>query len=156
MAASDRDTAFRLAATGVQARRRDDGRVGCPLYNDNSPYHCTVYEARPLVCRMFAFSAVRDKLGYSAFSVCRLGLSSSGIRFASGARLLDAFGNEPPLMSYLGSELESIDPDAAGDRAPLPEALGEAIVRVLFLMDMKQDDPLDNGPDITPPMPNSA
>jgi hypothetical protein len=105
---------------------------------------------------MFAFSAVRDKFGHPSFSVCRLGLSSSGTRVASGTRLLEVFGSEPPVMAYMGSELESIDPDAAGDRAPLPTALSEAIVRVLFLIGMRDDKPLGNGPDITPPMPNSA
>ncbi|TFG79949.1 MAG: YkgJ family cysteine cluster protein, partial [Spirochaetales bacterium] len=60
---SNRDLAFSMAAGGIEPRVRVDGRVGCPLYADNTPFHCTVYEARPLICRMFAFSAVRDKRG---------------------------------------------------------------------------------------------
>lgn len=156
IAASDKASAYTLAASGMHARKRSDGRVGCPLYNDDSPYHCTVYEARPLVCRMFAFSAVRDKLGNPAFSVCRLGLSDSGIRFASGQKLVEAFGNEPPVMAYMGSELASIDPDSAGNRAPLPKALREAIIRVLFLVGMKDDGPIGTDPDLHPPLPHSA
>ncbi|MBU0928094.1 MAG: YkgJ family cysteine cluster protein [Spirochaetes bacterium] len=156
LVAADRPRAYSMAAAGLEARRRDDGRVGCPLYADGTPYHCTVYEARPLICRMFAFSATRDKLGVPAFSVCRSGSSAKGPRSASGPGLAAAYGAEPPVMADMGSELAAIDPESAGSRGPLPEALLEALGRVLFLVGMKEDDPLDSGPDIRPPLPRAG
>jgi len=156
LAGVDRPLAYSIAANGIEARTRDDGRVGCPLYADDRPNHCTVYEARPLICRMFAFSATRDKRGTPAFAVCRHGTSSGGARSASGEALLEAFGVEPPVMADLGSELASIEPESSGARKPLPEALRAALSRVLFLVGMPDDDPLDNGPDIRPPMPRAG
>jgi len=156
LAGTDSDRAFRLAASGLEARRRDDGRVGCPLYADDTPYHCTVYEARPLICRMFAFSAMRDKFGEPTFSVCSKGTSAKGGRSASGAALREVFGAMPPVMSDMGSDLASIEPEAAGNRKPLPEALMEALSRVLFLMAMKRDHPLDDGPDLGPSLSDAG
>lgn len=54
----------RLYAEGV-----DDGP--CPLYDPESPYHCTVYEVRPLICRLFGASASLDKSGRAAFRRCK-------------------------------------------------------------------------------------
>lgn len=156
IAGTDKARAFALAATGLEARARDDGRLGCPLYADDRAYHCTVYEARPLVCRMFAFSATRDKRGAPAFSVCKKGLSVNGSRSASGDALLEVFGAIPPVMADMGSELASIDPDSSVDRKALPRALTEAMSRVLFLVGMKDDDPLGNGPPVNPPVPQAS
>ncbi|MCP5453308.1 MAG: YkgJ family cysteine cluster protein [Spirochaetaceae bacterium] len=156
LAASDRPRAYEAAAGRLGARSYPDGRQGCPLYRTDTPYHCGVYEARPLICRMFAFSATRDKLSRTAFSVCRLGSSRGGARGASGEALLDAFGAEPPVMADYGSELAGIEPEAAGRRMPLPEALAEAASRVMFLIGMRDDDPLDGGPDVRPPLPRAG
>ncbi len=156
IAGTDKARAFALAASGLEARSRDDGRVGCPLYADDRAYHCTVYEARPLICRMFAFSATRDKLGAPTFSVCKKGLSANGIRSASGDALIEVFGAMPPVMSDMGSELASIDPDSSVDRKALPQALTEALSRVLFLVGMKDDDPLGNGPPVNPQVPQAG
>lgn len=156
LSVADRDRAFSILANGLEARERADGRVGCPLYRDDNPYHCGVYEARPLICRMFAFSAVRDKQGEASFSVCRLGLSGSGARSAKGSGLVEAFGLEPPVMSDLGSELASIEPESAGDRKPLPQALSLALSRVMFLVGMRADQPHDSGPDMSPPVPHAG
>ncbi|MBN2874290.1 MAG: YkgJ family cysteine cluster protein [Spirochaetales bacterium] len=156
LAAADPGRAYSLVANGLEPRVYEDGRVGCPLYADDTPYHCTVYEARPLICRMFAFSAVRDKRGVPVFSACKLATSGSGVRSATGTELLDSFGVEPPLMADMGTELASIDPDSAGERKALPEALLEALSRVLFLVGMRDDDPLGGGPTIRPTMPRAG
>jgi len=133
---NDPDRASMLAAGNLSPRTGDDGRQGCPLYADGTPYHCTVYEARPLICRMFGFAGTRDKLGETTFSVCKHGTSEKGPRKASGTALAAAFGMLPPVMADFGADLVSIDPDSAGRRAPLPEILPEAINRVLFLASM--------------------
>jgi len=156
LAGNDRDRAYTLAASGLTPRVRADGRQGCPLYADDTPFHCTVYEARPLVCRMFGFAASSDKRGGACYSVCRHGVSAGGTRSASGEALVEAFGAVPPLMSDMGSELVAIDPSSSAERQTLPDALNEALAQVLFLVGMKDDDPLDGGPDVRPPMPRAG
>ncbi len=161
LAGADTNRAYDLVASALSPRIHEDGRRGCPLYADDTPYHCTVYEARPLVCRMFAFSATRNKKGEAAYSVCRLGVGVPGVRSASGARLLEIFGASPPVMADLGSELVAIDPDSVSGRASLPEALAKALGHVLFLVGMKEsispdDEPMDGGPDLPPPLPRAS
>lgn len=133
---NDPGRAYAVASEGLSPRIAVDGRQGCPLYADGTPYHCTVYEARPLICRMFGFSGTRDKQGETTFSVCRHGASEKVPRKASGSALATAFGILPPVMADFGADLISIDPDSSGRRAPLPEILPEVIGRVLFLASM--------------------
>ena len=151
---TDRDRAYAMVGSGLSPIEQPDGRRGCPLYAADTPYHCTVYEARPLICRMFAFSGIRNKHGATSFSVCRHGHGPGTVRTASGhEELLRVFGSEPPVMADMGSELVAIDPTTAGERKSLDVAVPEAVARVLFLVGMKGDDPLDSGPDLEPPVP---
>ncbi len=152
----DRDDAYRLAARGLSAQSHDGGRLGCPLYRADTPYHCGVYENRPLICRMFAFSAVRDKHGHSAFSLCKLmHVQPQQIRIGVGSELVSIFRAEPPVMADFGSELVGIDPAVAGIRRPIHELIGPAIMKLLFLVGMGSN-PEGNGPPVSPPVPRAS
>ena len=164
LADKDKAAAWSLAGSGRGQ--------SCPLYAADTPWHCSVYEARPLVCRLFAFSAVRDKRGQSSFALCRLmpaaadtaapgrGVPFAAARSACGPSIIETFGAQPPLMADYGSEILALDPHSNGDRAPLPEALADALSQVLFLVGMKamdeQDDHRDDDPDLRPPMPRAS
>lgn len=154
LADKDKAAAWSLAGSGRGQ--------SCPLYVADTPWHCSVYEARPLVCRLFAFSAVRDKRGQSSFALCRLMPTAPGLeaRSASGSSIVETFHAEPPLMADFGNEILALDPHSNGDRAPLPEALADALSQVLFLVGMKamneQDDHRDDDPDLRPPMPRAS
>lgn len=43
----------------------------CPFYDPASHDHCTVYEARPLVCRLFGYAGSTDRDGRRAYRLCR-------------------------------------------------------------------------------------
>jgi uncharacterized protein len=187
LAGKDKAAAWSLAGAGshvpgdpdlaVRGQSSADRGQSCPLFTADSPWHCTVYEARPLVCRLFAFSAVRDKRGQSSFALCRLMPAATGVavqgaaspgaaspgtaaRSASGPAILQTFGAQPPFMADYGNEILALDPHSNGDRAPLPEALMDAMSQVLFLAGMKamdrQDDPRGNDPDLQPPLPRAS
>jgi len=49
----------------------------CPLYNKENPNHCTVYSARPLICRLFGASTNSDKNGIPVFRKCIFNKTSS-------------------------------------------------------------------------------
>jgi Fe-S-cluster containining protein len=164
LAFKDAGRAYALAARGLEERLREDGRRGCPLYADDTPYHCTVYEARPLICRLFAFSAVRDKRGEPSFALCKLmpkpaidlGDESAGVRPA-GLEVRQARAEDAPLLPDYGGELAGIDPASAGERAALPAALTEALGKVLFLVGLNNErDPENSGPDLSPPLPSAG
>ncbi|HAE21856.1 MAG TPA: hypothetical protein DCG47_05975 [Spirochaetaceae bacterium] len=172
LAFKDRDRAYELAARGLEERVREDGRRGCPLYADDTPYHCTVYEARPLICRLFAFSAVRDKRGEPSFARCRrmpaladrqaAGLAAPLASRAAGHLIVSgepqaARAQDAPLMADYGGELAGIDPGSAGERDALPEALTKALSKVLFLVGLNNErDPENGGPDLSPPLPSAG
>jgi uncharacterized protein len=188
LAGKDKAAAWSLAGAGshvpgdpdlaVRGQSSADRGQSCPLYAADTPWHCTVYEARPLVCRLFAFSAVRDKRGQSSFALCRLMPAAPGVAVQGAASpgrhrrvrrqvhrlrrasILKTFGAQPPFMADYGNEILALDPHSNGDRAPLPEALMDAMSQVLFLAGMKamesQDDPGDDDPDLRPPLPRAS
>ncbi|MBN1685689.1 MAG: YkgJ family cysteine cluster protein [Spirochaetales bacterium] len=43
----------------------------CVFYEPEGAYHCSIYDARPLICRAFGFSASSQKNGLSHFAGCR-------------------------------------------------------------------------------------
>jgi Fe-S-cluster containining protein len=96
----------------------------CPLYVADSAYHCSVYEGRPLICRMFGFSGIRSESGEVRFKPCRF---------------MPTAGREPearnlPAMVDFGSRIVSLDPDGAAKRAGLPELLPMALARIEMLV----------------------
>lgn len=159
LAVAEPERAYALAASGLEAAAYPGGRLGCPLYRPDTPYHCSVYEARPLICRLFAFSAVRDKRGEPSYSLCRLmpdATVAPGLRRAAGEGLR-AFGSVPaPVMADFGSEAAALCP-AGGERGPLPERLEAALSKILFLIGLSDNaDPENDGPDLSPPLPNAS
>lgn len=159
LAVAEAERAYALAASGLGPTSYPGGRLGCPLYRPDTPYHCSVYEARPLICRLFAFSAVKDKQGEPSFSLCRLmpdAAAAPGLRRAAGDGL-KAFGLVPaPVMADFGSEAAALSP-AGGARGPLPEQLEAALSKILFLLGLSERaDPENDGPDLSPPLPNAS
>jgi len=55
----------------------NEKQTGCPLYNKDNPNHCTVYPARPLICRLFGASTNSDKNGVPVFRKCIFNKTSS-------------------------------------------------------------------------------
>ena len=43
----------------------------CPLYDFHNEYHCTVYQYRPLICRLFGATASKNKEGRPCFRKCK-------------------------------------------------------------------------------------
>ena len=113
----------------------DAGKVPCPLYDaENLAAHCTVYEARPLLCRTFAFAAHRDKTGALAYAPChrfrddpaiaaKLPAASEGVR--AGRIAL-------PVLPDESVGVWSLDP--GGDALPM----GPAVRRALEHLQLKR------------------
>lgn len=156
LASSDPGRAYSFAANGISAMEGPEGRESCALYALDTPYHCTVYEARPLICRMFAFSSTRDKLGRPTFAACGRATVASAPRRAVGADLVKAYGSEPPVMADFGARLAAIDPAAAPERRALPKALSAALSKVLFLIGLPDGIPPGAGPHLRPPLPRAG
>ena len=62
------ERADRIAEADSNSFTRGDG---CFLFDPDSPYHCTVYEGRCLICRLFGFSGDHGKDGTIRWKPCK-------------------------------------------------------------------------------------
>ncbi len=112
----------------------------CPLYRFDSPYHCSVYPARPLICRLFGACANQDKEGNALFRRCRFNKEET-------MPLLLKFTEDVPVMQDYSYALRSLD-DAEGVVGYLPEKVASMMDQLQFLARMLDFD--DSNPDDTP------
>ncbi len=131
----------------------------CPFYRFDDAAHCSVYEGRPLICRLFGFSGVRSKDGAPGFALCRRmdALPGRAARSWKGEDLGRELGAVPPLMSDLASELAAVRPNESPERRLLTEALPDALRKILFLAGFGANDPGDEPePEPLAPMPRAG
>ena len=141
-------------------------RDGCILFDPDSPYHCTVYGGRCLICRLFGFSGDHGKDGLIRWKPCKYmqpsrvaGNAVGGIsgEAASGSsdvqdvqtgrqygeeEMMRLFGAVPPYMGAASSALLALNPDDTHPR-PLRIALPAAIRKLKMVLRF-----------ITPPEPD--
>ncbi len=141
----NRDTAEAIHHGGLTPLDSLADSPTCPLYLAATPYHCSVYEARPLVCRLFGFSGLRDKYADVSFSLCKYMEGPSALNAERKFRILQndpRFPVTPPIMSQFGEKLQSLDPNNPGLRQLLHEALPSAIGHIFFLASFGQTNEL--------------
>jgi uncharacterized protein len=145
----------RFAATG------DATAATCVLFDPDSPYHCTVYGGRCLICRLFGYSGDRGKNGDTRFKPCKF-LPSDEFgatrRQYSIEELTAIFGAVPPVMSDITAQACALSPDSAEERLPLREALPIAIakIRMLERFSGMPTDPETPEPNPSSPMPRAS
>lgn len=119
---------------------------GCPLYDPDTPYHCTIYPARPLICRLFAACASQGKNG-AQFRKCRFNTDTTTPMLIDGPTL-EASG--APVMQDYAYQVHSLDRD--GQVELLPEAVLTVMDELRFVLAALGDDdgPDNSNPDDTP------
>lgn len=124
----------------VHSIHYDSSHQGCILADPANPYHCTVYEGRPLICRLFAYSGDRGKDGSVRYRPCKFMTAAymeGGIgKTYSNQELQNLFGILPPVMGDLAGEAAIILPERSGDRYPLREILPVALAKIRYLLDL--------------------
>ncbi|NLC93492.1 MAG: YkgJ family cysteine cluster protein [Treponema sp.] len=89
-----------------------DNGSACLLFNPNSDYHCSIYNGRAVICRLFGASGFKDKKGCLVWKPCKFypveKLSEHNPPIShkqySKDEVIDLFGTTPPLMSDLMEE----------------------------------------------------
>jgi len=86
----------------------------CVFFEPAAPRPCSVYPARPLICRLFAFAGSRDKHGLPRFTPCR--------RMPAGPGPFAGF----PLFEDCSRRLDGLHPALAEERLPINLAFQRA------------------------------
>lgn len=91
---------------------------------------CSEYKFRGLICRLFGYSAVRDKYGKTSFVTC-LPLKTESPE--SVAAINDSIneGKSVPMMNDYYFQIRSIDTDLGTKQIPINQALREAMETVM-------------------------
>jgi len=131
-----RETAEKII-DGTFIPARTGAENGCILFDEVSPYHCTVYNGRCCICRLFGYSGDRGKDGKKRFKPCKFYPEEKKAlpferRQYSEEEMLSKFSNTAPVMSDSMEQVVTITLDNT-ETKPLREALPEAIKRLLFL-----------------------
>lgn len=102
----------------------------CALYSENPvPHgngHCRYYAQRPALCRLFGFSAVRNRNGKKILALCRqMKQYSPGI-----ADQALEISEQAPCFSEIYTWVYDLDPTQGARPLPINVALAAAIERV--------------------------
>ena len=138
------DTAMKIAEEEFPF---DNGSKTCRLFNPDSPYHCSIYNGRPFICRLFGASSFRSRDGDKTWRPCKfypdeiLAAHKPPLakRQYSESETLQVLGAVPPLMSDF---TESIAASSNGETELIRDILPSTIRRLLWLINMN-----DNGND---------
>lgn len=132
---------------------------GCQLFNPDSPYHCTIYQGRAFICRLFGAASSYSKDGRKSWKPCKFYPSSVLAshtpplehRQYSEEEALNVLGSVPPAMSDLMQSALSFIPDS--ERTVLiRDILPATIKKLMWLMNMNGND----NPNGTPNAPMAA
>jgi uncharacterized protein len=107
---------------------RKDG--ACIFYDSSNPFHCSIYPARALVCRLFAFSSVTNKFGGEHFHLCKK-TAYRGKSYFDSEELKHFFPSPPPSMTEIGTGMSCMFPGSNGSKITLSNAVRESAGRIM-------------------------
>lgn len=108
---------------------RDRNSPVCPLYDPtDAMHHCTVYEWRPLICRLFGAAASENKDGHPVYRNCKWNENGHDVT----AERLDGAAEDVVCMDEYGMMLQEAEPGKA-ETVLLPEALERAVAEIRLI-----------------------
>ncbi len=108
---------------GVEENKKE--WTACPFYDHDNDNHCTIYSIRPLICRMFGFSA-HQKKNKREFSSCSL-IENEMPEKVKVAQRLTQSGFPVPIYQEVAKEAQKIDFDLATDYHPFSRSVEIAL-----------------------------
>lgn len=125
-------------AEGMMVLARDAGPGRCVLYAPAGPDlgRCTVYELRPMICRLFGFAAVRNKRGEGELAGCKVHRRVAPEAVARAEELI-AGGYRPPLFAEYQEQATVHGTCATNELVPINVAIARAMERALFVAELQ-------------------
>lgn len=92
---------------------------GCPFWDEQKEYHCTIYDGRPFICRFFGACGSKNKEGRPVFKPCKFYPAQLlqahkpplSHRQYSEKEILEIFGTLPPVTTDIMEAAVSLNPD---------------------------------------------
>lgn len=97
---------------------------------------CSVYPLRPLICRLFGFSANRDKQGHRVLMTCARIKENQTADYLDVQKHIDS-GLPVPVMSDYILRVSPIDPVLGQKQVPINDAIHRAIERIGLRMSLR-------------------
>ncbi len=101
-----------------------------PLKLQNDKGFCSQYKFRGLICRLFAFSANRNKYGEPQLATCKTIKGEYPSEYEKAVDYISEDGKVPIMTDYY-HQLRMIDPDLGRELIPINNAIAEALKVVL-------------------------
>ncbi len=151
---------FHLAQELMEGRHISANNAdGCILFDPSSPYHCTVYKGRCLICRLFGYAGDYDKEGRRRWRPCKFYPDDKLLPFEHReyrGNELEKISSVPvPVMSDFMGRALALSPDSSGHTEALRDAVVKALRRLMLIAYIKGFDD-DNGGGNDSPAPLSA
>ena len=116
---------------------------GCPFWNEQAEYHCTIYGGRPFICRFFGACGSWGKNEKLVFKPCKfypaeiLAAHKPPLehRQYSDAEVMQIFGTLPPVTTDIMESAVSLNPDNQSTQL-LREILPKAINHLKWICSM--------------------
>lgn len=102
-----------------------------PLLGQNDKGFCGNYRYRGLICRLFGFSARRDKYGNKNLVTCKSIKENQALQYEAANLKIGGGGMDVPMMSNYSMMLNAIDFQLASRYYPINIAIKLAIENVL-------------------------
>jgi Fe-S-cluster containining protein len=129
-----------LAESKLEAIQRHDFKGVCVFYqpdaHDKASGRCGIYRYRPGLCRLFGFSARRDKLGELELMTCRIIKDSQPEACQQTQEGLNK-GVKAPLLSTYAFGVANIDPVHGQQFLPINQAIAKALEKVGYGLEEK-------------------
>lgn len=120
----------------LESMEKDPAAAICylfqPLVVEGSTGFCGEYKYRGLICRLFGYSASRDKNGQKKLVTCQLIKADQPVQFQAAEEGIRSNTMYIPQMSDYQSQLMAIDWELGGKFYPINEAIRKALELVLF------------------------
>jgi Fe-S-cluster containining protein len=127
-----------LGEDTLQRTRSNPSKAVCVFYKPDPMIkghgHCGIYDYRPGICRLFGFSARRDKYGKSDLVTCKV-IKESQPKACKRTQTQLQKGMEAPLMTELGLLVYAIDPLHGRELLPINQAIGLSLEKVGYAME---------------------
>lgn len=124
-----------LYETGTYSKWLDNVSEHCIFYDSRDtvkPGCCMVYEFRPLVCRLFGYSFIKNKYG----AIVPVACSILKKQYNTKKELFAVSSDTLPLINAFSLKIMTIDPALGLERYPINEAFIKAMEYVMLKMEL--------------------